>query len=235
MPRTGRPRVFDKEAALDAAMRLFWRQGYESTSLDQLRVAMGNLSSASFYGAFGSKESLYREALARYLATHGQVVSALYDETLAPREALERVLRRSARLQTDADLPGGCMVVMSAANASPANTHLQALVAAERKRTRDAIRGCVDRAVRSGELKPDTDAEGLGTLCESLLVGMSVQARDGVPPGALDAAVSSVLNLWSLNRAEVRDAAITDPGELSYSAECGDKMVGKVVLPSIAN
>ena len=202
MPRTGRPRGFDKEAALDAAMRLFWRQGYESTSLDQLKRAMGDLSAASFYGAFGSKESLYREVLARYLATHGQVVSALYDEALTPRGALEQVLRRSARLQTDAAFPGGCMIVMSAANASPANTHLQALVAAERKRTRDAIHACVGRAMRSGELQPGTDAEGLATLCEGLLVGMSIQARDGVSSGALDAAISTVLSLWDVNRAE---------------------------------
>ena len=202
MPRTGRPRAFDRDAALDAAMRLFWRQGYESTSLDQLKRAMGGLSAASFYGAFGSKEGLYREGLARYLATHGQVVSALHDEALAPREALELALRRSVRLQTDADLPGGCMVVLSAANASPQNTHLQALVAAERERTRAAIRACVDRAVKSGELKPGANAEALATLSEGLLVGMSVQARDGVPAMALDAAVSSILSLWDLNRAE---------------------------------
>ena len=161
---------------------------------------MGDLSAASFYGAFGAKESLYREGLARYLATHGQVVSALHDEALAPRQALELALRRSVRLQTDADLPGGCMVVLSAANASPENIHLQALVAAERGRTREAIRACVDRAVKSGELKPDADAEALTTLSESLLVGMSVQARDGVRAEALDAAVSSVLRLWDLHR-----------------------------------
>ena len=198
MPRTGRPRQFDREGALDAAMQLFWRQGYESTSLDQLKRAMGGLSAASFYGAFGSKEGLYREALARYLDTHGQVVAPLHDDTLKPRDALEQALRRSARLQTDARLPGGCMVVLSAVNASPENAHLQALVAAERVRTRDAIRGCVARAVALGELRADADAEGLATLSEALLVGMSVQARDGVPQAAIEAAVSSLLQLWDM-------------------------------------
>ena len=202
MPRTGRPRSFDEVAALDAAMRLFWRQGYESTTLDQLKRVMGKLSAASFYGAFGSKESLYRAVLGRYLSTHGQVVSALYDEALAPREALELALRRSVRLQTDAGLPGGCMVVLSTANASPENAHLQAWVAAERGRTRDAIRACVERAVRMGELKPDIEPDGLATLSEGLLVGMSVQARDGVPAAALEAAISSILRLWDLDRSE---------------------------------
>ncbi len=202
MPRTGRPRQFDRDGALDAAMQLFWRQGYESTSLDQLKQAMGGLSAASFYGAFGSKEKLYREALACYLGTYGQVVAPLHDETLAPRDALEQALRRSARMQTDAGLPKGCMLVLSAANASPENHHLQALVAAERGRTRDAIRHGIDRAAASGELRPETDAEGLATLAEALLVGMSVQARDGVSHAAIEAAVSNLLQLWDMNRAK---------------------------------
>jgi AcrR family transcriptional regulator len=211
MPRTGRPRQFDRDAALDAAMQLFWRQGFESTSLDQLKRAMGGLSAASFYGAFGSKETLYRETLDRYLGTHGQVVGALHDETLAPRDALERALRLSARMQTNAGLPKGCMLVLSTLNASPENHPLQALVAAERQRSRDAIRRGIDRAVASGELRPDADAEGLATLAEALLVGMSVQARDGVTQAAIEAAVSSLLHLWDTNRARPRKPS-TAPG-----------------------
>ena len=200
MPRTGRPREFDRGQALDAAMRLFWRQGYESTSLDQLKRAMGGLSAASFYGAFGSKERLFREALERYLGTHGRVVAPLCDDALGPREALEATLRRSARMQTEADLPGGCMVVLSAANMSPENAHVQALVAAERGRTRDGIGRRVAQAIRSGELHPGTDVEGLATLVDALLVGMSVQSRDGVTGTAIDAAVSTLLRLWDANR-----------------------------------
>ncbi len=205
MPRTGRPRHFERDDALDAAMQLFWRQGYESTSLDQLKRAMGGLSAASFYGAFSSKESLYREALARYLDTHGQVVAALRDDALAPRAALEQALRRSARLQTDAQWPKGCMIVLSAINASPGNTHLQALVGAERGRIRDAIRRCIDRAIQMGELRADVDAQGLATLADALLVGMSVQARDGISHTAIEAAVSNLLQVWDMNRAMYRE------------------------------
>ena len=201
MPRTGRPRQFDRDDAVDAAVQLFWRQGYESTSLDQLKQAMGGLSAASFYGAFGSKEKLYREALARYLDTYGQVVASLYDQTLAPRDALEQALRRSARLQTDLQLPKGCMLVLSVANASPENNHLQLFAAAERQRTRDLIRRCIERATRSGELHAHVDVEGLTILTDALLVGMSVQARDGVTHAAIEAAVSNLLQLWDMNRA----------------------------------
>lgn len=181
-------------------MHLFWRHGYESTSLDHLKREMGGLSTASFYGAFGSKEKLYREALAHYLDIHGQVVATLHDDALPPRDGLEQALRRSARLQTDADLPTGCMLVLSVTNASPDNNHLQALVAGERQRNRNAIWRCVERAAASGELRPDA-VEGLATLAEALLVGMSVQARDAVSHAALEAAVSSLLQVWDGSRA----------------------------------
>ena len=94
------------------------------------------------------------------------------------------------------------MLVLSAANASPENNHLQALVAAERGRTRDAIRCGIERAAASGELRPEVDAQGLATLAEALLVGMSVQARDGVSHAAIEAAVSNLLQLWDMNRAK---------------------------------
>ena len=105
-------------------------------------------------------------------------------------------------MQTDAQLPRGYMLVLSAANASPENQHPQVLVAAERGRTRDAIRRCVERAVASGELRQDADAVGLAALAEALLVGMSVQARDGVSHAAIEAAVSSLFQLWDLNQAD---------------------------------
>ena len=214
MARTGRPREFDRDAALDAAMQIFWRQGYETTSLHQLKQVMGGLSAASFYGAFGSKESLYREALTRYLGTYGQVMAPLHDETLKPRDALEQALRRSARMQTDERLPQGCMVVLSTTNASPENDHLQAFVAAERQRTRNAIRRCVERATAAGELRQDADVVGLAVLAEALLVGMSVQVRDGVSRASIEAAVSNLLQLWDVNRTDDLNLAVGNDSNL---------------------
>ena len=83
MARTGRPREFDREQALQAALILFWRQGYEPTSLAQLKAAMGDLSPTSFYAAFGSKEQLFREVLTLYLSDPGQVMQVLRDENVA--------------------------------------------------------------------------------------------------------------------------------------------------------
>lgn len=93
---------------------MFWQHGYDGASVDTLRTAMGGISSASFYAAYGSIEQLYREALDRYLATHGRVVAPLHDDGLPPRARIERTLRTSARMRSDGEHPLGCMITLSA-------------------------------------------------------------------------------------------------------------------------
>ncbi len=206
MPRTGRPREFDRAEALEAAVRLFWEHGYEATSLDQLKRAMGGLSPASFYAAFGSKETLFREAVARYNATHGQVTAPLRDDALAPRAAIEQALRRSARMQTDASHPAGCLVALSASAWSPGNERLQAEMRSERDANRAAIRACVDRAIATGEMRAETDPAALTTLFDGLLVGFAIQARDGVAVEAMEAAITAGLSVWDACRIPGADA-----------------------------
>ncbi|MCQ8278579.1 TetR/AcrR family transcriptional regulator [Acetobacteraceae bacterium KSS8] len=200
MVRTGRPRGFDRDEAVQEAMLLFWEHGFEGTSLDRLRRAMGGISSASFYAAFSSKQSLYREALQRYLSSHGQVMAALRDPALSPRRRIEQALRGSAAMQTEAGHPGGCMVALSATIGSGEDAEARALTEAERASNRQAIAACVREAVESGELDADIDVTGLSTLLEGLLIGLSIQARDGVPATAIDAAVTAALSAWDSHR-----------------------------------
>ncbi len=201
MARTGRPRGFDMDEALDQAMHLFWEHGYEATSLSQLKAAMGGISASSFFAAFGSKEALFRTVLDRYAQTHGQVVAPLHDPALKPRDAVEQALRGSARMQTDPAHPLGCFVVLTTANSSPENRHLQTLLATERQRNRDGLRACVERAVARGDLRADTDVTGLATVLDGVLVGLATQARDGVPLSALDAGITAALGVWDAHAA----------------------------------
>jgi len=196
MVRTGRPRAFDRDEAIAAAMTLFWEQGYEPTSLSQLKACMGGISSASFYAAFGSKEALFQEGLARYLATYGQVMAPLRDPFLRPRDAVEQALRQSARMQSGQDHPLGCFVTLSATNCSPDNLHLRALLEQERERNRAALAGCIQRAVDEGELPDSTDVSTLTTLFSTFLLGMSLEARDGTEHQKLDAAASQLMQIW---------------------------------------
>lgn len=201
MARTGRPRAFDREQALDAAMRLFWAQGYEPTSLNQLKAAMGEISPASFYAAFGSKEALFDEVVRRYQSSYGQVTASLKDEDLPPREAIESALRRSARMQTDQTHPPGCLIILGASNCSPENRHVDDVLVADRAQNRISIEACIKRAIDSGELSPNTDIIGLATLFHTFLMGITFEARDDVPTNHLDAGVTALMQVWDMNKA----------------------------------
>lgn len=199
MARAGRPRGFDRAAAVDSAMLLFWERGYERASLDALRRAMGGgqaLSSASFYAAFGSKEALYREALARYHALHGGMLDMLRDRALAPRARLERALRASVAVQADASHPLGCMLTLSAPFDAQAGGGAWAEAAHGRGVTRAALRDCLQAGVEAGALTPDADLQGLTALFDAFLLGVSIQVRDGVPPAAIEASVGCALAAW---------------------------------------
>lgn len=196
MARTGRPRGFDRALAVQQAMHLFWQQGYEATTLDQIKLAMGGISPASFYAAFGSKEALYREALAQYLATHGQVMATLRDPSVAPRDAIEAALRRSARMQTAITHPSGCMVALAGTVGMETNKHLYEVARLERQANREAFRACVERAIISGDLDKEVEPGSLATMLEAFLLGISILARDGVTGDIIDGAVNQALAIW---------------------------------------
>lgn len=207
MAQMGRPRGFDREEAIHQAMHLFWEHGYEATSLTQLKAGIGGgITAPSFYAAFGSKEGLFKEVVAHYLATHGQVESSLWDERLPPREAVELSLRRSAKMQSERGHPKGCLMVVSAAGCSDEQDPIQKILAHARKRTRDGIASCVERAIASGELPAETDARALSMVFGGFLVGLTTLARDGVTSVALNNAVTEIMHVWDagMHRAKAR-------------------------------
>ena len=157
---------------------------------------MGGISTASFYAAFGSKEALFREVVVRYLDTHGRVTAALKDPAWPSRAAIEQTLRASARMQVGDAHPQGCLVVLSASACAAETRPIQVVLAAERRRNRAGLLACVARAVAAGELRDGTDAMALATMFESFLLGLSTQARDGVPLAALEAAVTQLMSVW---------------------------------------
>lgn len=207
MATAGRPRGFDRQAAVDSAMLLFWERGYDRASLDELRRVMGagkGISSASFYAAFESKDALYREALSRYLTLHGGMVGILRDQGLPPRERLERALRASIAVQGDSAHPLGCMLTLSAPFSSGPGNGAQegahAVAAAGRAYTREVLRDCLQAGVNAGDLASGADLPGLLALYDGFLLGVSIQVRDGVPMAAIEAAVTSAMAAWDACR-----------------------------------
>jgi TetR/AcrR family transcriptional repressor for divergent bdcA len=193
------------EAALEAAMLLFWEQGYEATSLAQLRAATG-LSSASLYGAFGSKEGLFQRAVEHYMQGPGGVTAVVADETLSPREAVAGLLHGSIDMQADPSHPVGCLVALSGTMRAPNEGHagVRAAVAARREADRRGIRGCVERGVAAGELDADTDVAGMTAVIHGFLLGVSTQLRDGVAAADLHTAADLLLANWSRDRGSRR-------------------------------
>ena len=202
MAQMGRPRTFDRQAAVEQAMFLFWQQGYESTSLSQLKAALGGgISAPSFYAAFGSKEALFREAAQCYLDTYGRVTQCLWEDALAPREAIELALRRSATMQSAPGHPPGCMVALGCMSAPTAeHAAVAEPLTQSRARTRAGFVRCVGRGVASGELSAGTDVASLAAVFDSFLSGVSILARDGVGDAVLDAAVTQILRVWDASR-----------------------------------
>lgn len=197
MAQMGRPRTFDRDEAVRQAMCLFWQHGYESTSLALLKANLGNgITAPSFYAAFGSKEALFEEVIECYMATYGQVNDCLWDETLNPREAVELALRRSAKMQTGAGHPRGCLIALSVNTCSSAHEHIRQLLAAQRTRTREGFLRCVSGAIEAGQLAADTPARALAISLYSFEIGLSTEARDGATAEELDAAVSSAMKAW---------------------------------------
>ncbi|MCM2567749.1 MULTISPECIES: TetR/AcrR family transcriptional regulator [Janthinobacterium] len=202
MAQMGRPRTFDRQAAVEQAMFLFWQQGYESTSLSQLKASLGGgISAPSFYAAFGSKEALFREAAQCYLDTFARVTECLWDDGLAPRAAIELALRQSASMQSDAGHPPGCMVALGCMSAPTAeHAAVAAPLTQSRARTRAGFVRCVERGMASGELPGDMDAVALASVFDSFLSGVAIQTRDGVGYTVLDGAITQILRVWDASR-----------------------------------
>jgi AcrR family transcriptional regulator len=190
----GRPREFDRQQALERARDAFWRRGYEGTSMSDLVAALG-IASARIYAAFGSKEALFREAIALYEAGEGGFADRALAEELTAREAIARMLRDAVEIYTRPGQPQGCMVVSAATNCSAENDAVMAWLAKHRRARTASLIARLRRAVKNGELPVQTDVEMLGDCFAALLHGLSVQARDGVPKRRLLALIPPALRL----------------------------------------
>jgi TetR/AcrR family transcriptional regulator, copper-responsive repressor len=152
----GRPRSFDRDRALERAMHVFWRQGYEGTSVSDLTRAMG-INPPSLYAAFGDKEQLYLEALGRYQERRLKLVAQWFEEEPTAKAAVRRLLTEAACRLARSGAPRGSMLVLSATQCSAAS--LQPELAERRANMRAILKARIDRGVREGELPRGTTAE----------------------------------------------------------------------------
>jgi TetR/AcrR family transcriptional regulator, copper-responsive repressor len=188
-------RRFDRTEALDTAMRLFWRHGYEATSMAMLLKAMG-LTAPSLYVAFGNKEGLFREAVQHYGKAHGEQVIAPLTADLPARQAIEQMLLRAAATVSSSKNPAGCLLsfgaINSADHASEPATLLRELRASVGQRIRDRL----ERAVKDGELPATIDAARLARFYHATLGGIQLRSLDGATRAELEEIAHDAMESW---------------------------------------
>lgn len=190
----GRPRTFDVDTALDRALEVFWRQGYEGTSLPDLTKAMG-INRPSLYAAFGNKENLFRKVLDRYdEGPAAYVREALHEPTA--RAVVERLLRGAVDLLTDPRHPPGCLMVQGALSCGEAADAIRQELASRRAAGVTALRQRLERARADGDLPTHTDPADLASYVATIIHGMAVQAAGGASRSELDRVMDTALRAW---------------------------------------
>jgi AcrR family transcriptional regulator len=196
MSRTGRPREFDRDAALQRAMQVFWAQGYEGTTLADLQKAMGGITAPSLYAAFGSKEDLFREAVELYKTVQGGPIGMALTEGLTARASVEAMLRASAKSVCGQNHPRGCMMVLAGMACAAENRGVQDFLRQQRALREKGLRQRLRRGIAEGDLPASADVDGLVSFYTSILDGMAIRARDGASRKALDDIVKYAMAAW---------------------------------------
>ncbi|GAA1564718.1 TetR/AcrR family transcriptional regulator [Kribbella hippodromi] len=189
-----RPRTFDEDSAVEAAMRVFWRTGYEATSTQDLCEATG-LGRSSIYNTFTSKHALFDRALRRYAERFTAVqLEAIQDSTLPIRERVRRILWSA--VEPLPDDPAGCFVINTIVELGPKDAELTALIDRDQELKIDALTSAIAAAQATGELDPAQDAAGLANYVFTVLGGLRVAARRNAPRAQQQAVVETALRLF---------------------------------------
>ncbi|MBZ9655022.1 TetR/AcrR family transcriptional regulator [Phyllobacterium lublinensis] len=173
----GRPREFDADDALQTALELFWRKGYEGTSITDLTDGMG-ITKPSLYGTFGNKEELFRMALARYEQNYLAFFWSALEQPDARTVAFD-ILRGFVEAQTQSCNPAGCLVVNAATACSDAALEIHKTIVERIQTAQKALTRRFERAKREGDLPADSNPEDLARFIMTVQQGTAVQASNG--------------------------------------------------------
>ena len=198
MPR-GRPRNFDAAKALDIALELFWKHGYEGTSIAMLANAIG-INIPSLYAAFGNKESLFLQSVERYGEQNGVLYHQAFRKKTA-REVARAILQGEVELVTRRGTPDGCLMVQGALVTSPESEEIREIMADLRGTAEQWMAERFEQAVEEGDLPPDAKPAALACYLMTLNSGLAVQAKSGIKKKQLLEVVDIAMANWPNNTA----------------------------------
>lgn len=199
----GRPRGFDRDEALESAMRLFWSRGYEATSISDLTQAM-RITPPSLYSAFGDKKRLFLEAVQRYEHAAGCFAHKALTEEPTAELAIRCLLRDAVTSFANPNNPKGCLIVLGATNCAVEATDIFEALAGRRRNAENAVRARIAAGQKAGELSDNVDVEALTGMVTATLYGLALKARDGVPRVRLHRIVDQLMTMWP--RREIDEA-----------------------------
>lgn len=177
----GRQRTFDKQDALNKAMKVFWLKGYSGAALSDLTDAMG-INKPSLYAAFGNKEALFVSALKSYAENYGRLhFEKLMDSQASLKERLQAYLMSIARMVTDPKLPGGCFVASSTSESSSHCLPDEAIrtILNINADSSQAFIKFFENEKKLGNIKTSASAEVLANYLLTVQFGLSIMARNG--------------------------------------------------------
>ena len=193
-PTKGRPREFDFDDALTAALRVFWTNGYEAASMAELTAAMG-ITKPSLYAAFGNKEALFHKALDLYEREKLAYMTTALDAPTA-RGVAERLLRGGLAMQSASCNPKGCLSVIGTMACGAEAESIKDAVIARRASSEAAMVARFERAREAGELPEGMTAAALVRYLLALMQGLAVQAGAGASVEQLEQLVETSLSVW---------------------------------------
>lgn len=195
----GRPSKFDRPSVLREAMKLFWENGYEGTTFEDL-ISRMNISPSTFYNSFGSKERLYREATENFMDyAQNWIQGALSEEGATTREAFGRLLESAAEQFTREDLPSGCMVSLSGTHQAPDLMAIRDMMIDYRAASEVYLADRIRKGIRDGDMPSTIDVDALAAFIHAIVRGMAVQARDGASRVKLENIGRVAMEAWPVN------------------------------------
>jgi len=190
----GRPRSFDPDKALDRAMYVFWRKGYEGTSLADLTRAM-RINAPSLYAAFGNKDALFGKVIDRYIAGPGAFIPKSLEAPTA-RGVVEQLLAGVVALQVAKQHPGGCLLVKGALATGDNASRVRKEVTGRLAMAEGAIRTRLERAKAEGDLPRSADPAALARFVMAVLDGIAVAGATGAGRKELRSIADVALRAW---------------------------------------
>lgn len=189
-----RSKSFDPDVVLRKAMQLFWRQGYEATSVNDLVQGMG-INRASLYGTFGDKRSLFLKALNRYIETVLEPRLSALEQTPSPFEGLRELFGELAAFAAGDPQRRGCLVVNTACELANRDAEVAARLRAQAEALEARLARLLARARADGEIAADRDPKTLAACLAALIDGLRVRSKLGADRASLDSIAATALAL----------------------------------------